>query len=298
MKKKALLLTTILSAGVLFCSPVIARAADSIVTSTAKTGTLPVSKEALADPQVAAGNFVEHVNNARVAIAMKDVKVARQHIAQARSMLMILKGGDSERRRLSNVQAGRVVYEYDADYKYHYFPIQTNAIQVKHLSDGPMWAKNSLAVSDADVVYLTLDLSGDAAAMYLDKADTALNSNALKDASNQLAHLTESVVTVDSRASMPGDKARDNIALVRSFVRAKNYDGARYALKHADEALDEMQRSDVYKTYHQDIALMRKDVAALQMVITKKDPTMLQEADTKLTKWWTELKAWTKSDKE
>jgi hypothetical protein len=42
---------------------------------------------------------------------------------------------------------------------------------------------------------------------------------------------------------------------------------------------------------------MRKDVSDLQGYIAKKDPTMIQKADAKLAKWWTDMKAWTKSAK-
>jgi hypothetical protein len=300
MKRQTLFLSTLLSAGILVHT-VPALAADSITTSTVKTAGAPLSKDAINDPRVAAHNFVEHVNYARVALAMKNSTLAGQHITQARNMMVLIKSASSEQRRITNVTSGRIVYQYDTDYKYHYFPIQNDALQtgpmqLKEISNGPVWAKNELAVSDADIVYLTLDLSGDKPQGYLDAASKALTAKQFKEADNQLAMLTDAVVTVDSRVSVPGDKARDNIALTRSFMAAKNYDGARYALKHADEALDEMQRDDTYTPHHTNIAAMRLEVSTLQDRLEKKDPTLLQETDAQLKKWWGELKTWSKKE--
>lgn len=291
MKTRTLLLTTILSTTLLFG---VANAADSITTSTVKTANEPMSKAEISDPRVAATGFVEHINYARVALAMKNTELAKQHIIQARNMAAMITNSGVERRRVTELQSGRIVYQYDTEYKYHYFPITTGPVQVKEMSNGPVWAKNDLAVTDADIVYLTLDLSGDKVNGYLNDADAAIANNNLKEADSQLARLTDAVVEVDSRVSVPADKAHDNIALARNFIAGKNYAGASFALKHADDALDEMQKSDAYKDRRVNITAMRKDVSDLQATITKKDPTMIQKADAKMDKWWKELKTWSK----
>ncbi len=296
MKTQNLLMTTILSTGIILYGAVPSYAADAITTGTVKTATTPISKAAMADPKVAASSFVEHVNYARVALAMKNPDIAKQHITQARNMVTLIKSATVEQRRISEVESGRLVYQYDTAYKYHYFPIQTGRVKVKQMDSGPIWAKNDLAVTDADVVYLTLDLTGDKAETYLNDTEVAITRNDLKEADNQLAKLTELVVTVDNKVSVPSDKARDNLALARNFIAGKNYDGARYALTHADEALDEMQRDDNYAARRPNIIAMRKDVSNLQGYITKKDPNMIEKADAKLDTWWNELKSWSKNE--
>ena len=295
MNIRTLMLTTIISTGLLIASE--SFAADNITTGTVKTATSPISKEAMADSKVAARSFVEHINYARVALAMKNTDLAKQHITQARNMATLIKGATIEEKRITDVESGRIVYQYDTDYKYHYFPIQTGPVQVKQMSNGPIWAKNDLAVTDADIVYLTLDLTGDKADSYLTASETAIAANDLKEADNQLAKLTEAVVIVDSKMSVPNDKGRDNIALASNFIAEKNYEGARFALKHADEALNEMQNSDDYKEHRTEIVAMRKDVSDLQAYIDKKDPTMIDKTSNNLGKWWNELKTWSKSVK-
>ena len=291
--KTTLLLTTILGTGLTLGYTLSSFSADSITAGTIKTATAPISNEAISDPKVAAASFVEHINFARVALAMKNTDLAKQHITQARNMETIVKGATAEQMHITGIESGRTVYEYNTQYKYHYFPIETGPVQVKQIDNGSIWAKNSLAVTDADIVYLSLDLTGNKADTFLNAAETAIAANNLTEADNQLAKLTDAVVTVDSKASVPSDKAHDNIALARNFIAEKNYEGASYALKHADEALDEMQKADTYKEHRQEIIDMRKDVSDLQGYIAKKDPTLIDKANTKIGKWWKELKTWT-----
>jgi hypothetical protein len=296
MKNRSFLIATVLSAGLALHS-VPSRAADNIAADALTTASAPISKEAVADPRVAATGFVEHVNYARVALAMKHIDLAKRHITQARNMATLIKGVDAERRRVAEVESCRIVYHYDTEYKSHYFPIRTGPVQVKQMSDGPLWAENELAVADADVVYLTLDLTGDKAEAYLKDAETAITAGNFKEADAKLAKLIETTVLVDNRVSVPNDKARDNIALARNFIAGKNYEGARYALKHADAALDEMLNDGRYAAHRSDVIAMRLDVSELQGHIAKKDPTMIEKADAKLEKWRDELKKWSAGDK-
>jgi hypothetical protein len=90
--------------------------------------------------------------------------------------------------------------------------------------------------------------------------------------------------------------ARDNIVLTSNFIASGNYTGARYALKHADSALHEMQKDDTYSEHQADITAMRRNIKYLQNELTKKNPSMMQKADAKLGKWWSELKSWYSSD--
>ena len=82
------------------------------------------------------------------------------------------------------------------------------------------------------------------------------------------------------------------IGIAQNFIRGKNYDGARFALGHADEALDEMQKDDIYKNHRVAINAMRQEVKDMRETIAKKDPTMLQKAGKTLDKWMKEVKTW------
>lgn len=293
---RTLMITTILST-ILALGVTTSYAADSITTGTVNTAASPMTKEEVADPRVAATGFVEHINFARVALAMKNTDLAKQHITQARNLMTVIKGATAEQRIITEVESGRIVYKYDTEHKYHYFPIQTGPVQVKTMDSGPVWATNDLAVTDADIVYLTLDLTGDKAETHINEAEAAISAANLKLADDHLAQLTDSVVKIDSRVALPSVKARDNIALARNFIAGKNYEGASYALKHADDALDQMQKDTSNKARLNDIGAMRKDVSDLQEYISKKDPTMIQKANDKMDKWWKDLNNWSSASK-
>lgn len=257
MKTRHLVITTILST-TLALGMSASYAADTITTGAVKTATSPITKVEMANPRVAATSFVEHVNFARVALAMKNIDLAKQHITKARNLVTVIKSATMEQRMITQVESGRIVYKYDTEHKYHYFPIQTGPVQVKTMDSGPLWAMNDLVVTDADIVYLTLDLTDDKAETHINEAEAAITAGNLKLADDHLAQLTEAVLTVENKVAMPSVKAHDNIALARNFIAGRNYEGASYALKHADDALDEMQKDNNNKARLADITAMRK----------------------------------------
>ncbi len=282
------LLGAMLTLGIVSAAP----AADDITDSTSKKAGDPITMEEVVDPRAAAQSLVEHVNYARIAMALTNNALAKQHITQARNMATLITGATAEKQRITEIESGRIVYQYDTEYKYHYFPIQTGPVELKQLGEGPGWAKSELAVTDADIVYLTVDLTDNKAAAYLEDAQKALEMGNVKDADNQLAQLIKNAVTVDSKVSVPNDKARDNIALARRFIFSKNYDGARNALNHADDALDEMQNNDSFKSRRNGIIAMRREVNEIQDLISAKDPSVIEKIDNRMESWWNNIEAW------
>ena len=294
MRTHALLISTILSTTMLVGVAGCSHKPDTLTSGKVRTDTYANDNTYGADHSArdAAEDFIGHINYARVALARNHGDRAEKHILEARNDMDQMKALTVEQRTITNVESGRVVYSYDTDYKYHYFPIETGSIEVKKMGHGPVWAKKDLAVTDAEVVILTVDLSGYTADTRLDSAEADIKAGKLKAADAELAQLTDEVVTVDDTTPMPIDIARDNIVLTQNFINSGNYTGARYALKHADSALYEMQKDDTYSHHQAEITAMRRDIKYLQNELTKKNPTLMQRTDGKLGKWWSELKVW------
>jgi hypothetical protein len=197
-----------------------------------------------------------------------------------------------------HIGSGRLVYEKDTDYKYHYFPIEVGTVEIRKMGKGPFWAKKGLAVTDAEIVYLTLDLTTHKPDEQLNAAENAIKEGKLADADEHLAQLTEQVVSVEDEEAMPLDKARDNITLARDFMAMNNYNGARFALSHADDALDDAQNDKRFSAHRDDIQSLRREVTHLEHIIAKNDPSLLGKADAKMAAWWHELKGWAKTEKQ
>jgi len=292
MKNRLLITTAIALAGFAMSDAMFA-APPTPFPDTANAST-PVK---VRDPKIAAERFVEHINYARVALAMQNPQAAEDEIAHARRMMAIIRGEPSK-TTLMHIGSGRVVYEQDTDYKYHYYPIETGPVEIKKMSKGPFWAKKGLAVTDAEIVYLTLDLTTTKPDQHLNAADGAIKAGKLDDADRQLAELTEQVVSVEDAEAMPLDQARDNITLARDFIATNNYDGARYALGHADEALDDAENDKRFSTHRHDIHQLRHEVTQLERNVARNDPSALSKADAKMAQWWHELKSWAKTEKQ
>lgn len=298
MKKVSLLSACFLATMAAFPSLSLAAGPNgsTITASTVTAAQTPVDDKSLlvstTAQQDAAQSFIEHINYARVALAMNNRPLAKQHIAQAQQLYTSLKNAASGYDPSTRIESGRVSYDYDQENRYHYFPISAGPIELKSLKEGPVWAKKGLAVTDAEIVYLTLDLGAPDTEKHLTLASAAIDNNNVKDAQAQLAKLTDEVVDTEEAVAVPLEKARDNIALARNFTAMQNYDGARFALKHADNALDQMEQDQAYAGQRARITAMRSEVATLQDNIAGNDPTMLQKADASLDKWWNDLKDW------
>lgn len=265
---------------------------------TQKASTPQAASQPVTDPRQAAENFVRSVNLARVSIAMKNYDQARQHIARAREMLSVMRNASSDQRRVTGITSGRVTYQGDTTDQHRYFPVETGPVEVRQLGKGPLWADKGLAVTDADIVTLTVDLGSDDADKRLAAAETALNNGKYNDADDELENLISDVVSIDEKAAMPIDKARDNIALARNFVAAGNYDGARFALDHADDALSDVEDDPAYNGRRQEIGAMRTNIRTLQDTINKRDPTLMRRAGDQLNQWWNDIKSWGDSGPE
>lgn len=287
--KPKLILTTTMLAGVL--------ALGSIHPALANNTEKPMSHMAKqyvssADMNLASQRFVESVNYARIALAMNDPALAKKHIAKARAQVAILKAGAEKGPEMKSFRTSRVHYEYDTRYKDHYFPIAAGPVAVKKVRSGPLWADTKgVAVTDAEIVYLTLNIDDDEVDERLDAAIVAIEKNDLTDAQSHLGEMIGDVVEVDESVDTPLDKARDNIGLTRQFIATRNYDGARFALCHADDALDDMEDDKRYINRRTVVESMRKEVKGLKEQIALKDPTALNKVDRTLEKWWKELRS-------
>ena len=244
-----------------------------------------------ADAQRMAQRFIEQINAARISLSLEQDAQAQAAIAQAQSALSEMTTPNY--RQLRTARIGSAAAD-DSDSKPYYFPVEIDAgpVAVKKMETGPIWQKNGIAVTDAEIVYLTLDLKDQSASSALQKASDAIVRHHRKSAQTILARLIEDTIQVETAVTVPVEKARDNIFLTREFIRAHNYDGARYALGHASEALDSMEQDTRYATRKGALSTMRKEVHELKLTIEKRDPSLLTQADASLARWWQEMNEW------
>jgi hypothetical protein len=297
-------LTTTILAGAIMLSTVAFAQSDRVIATEAIThnGKEMDTNNGMAmqitDPRLMAERFLTHVNSARVSIALNDGVSAKQHIGDARELVAMLKNVKNEDRKIFNIQSGRLVYNRETKHRDYFLPIdkiETRPVEVKKVRDGSIFRHSKgLAVTDAEMVYLSVDLSNDKAEKALETAWKQLQDNKAAKAQATLEELISNVVSIDAKVEVPFDKAVDNIALARTFIGANNYDGARYALKYADKALDAMEKDDNYLAHRSEVKTLRNEVVAMQDILKRNDPTAIEKADIKLKKLWTNLKSWTK----
>ncbi|WP_417465220.1 hypothetical protein [Kordiimonas sp.] len=82
--------------------------------------------------------------------------------------------------------------------------------------------------------------------------------------------------------------ARDHLALTRFMLKAAEYEGAREALEVAEAAFIDLQDKDVDAAGRNapGIEKIRLDMDELQALISRRDPSLADQIDAKLEKWW------------
>jgi hypothetical protein len=243
------------------------------------------------EERMAVQDFIDHVNEARRELAMRQVDIAKQKIIMARGSLPIIARVTPMQRRLTRVEFGGGFYANDLNQKKIYSPIETKSIESLTQISGPRWVKNIRAESDSRIIYVTLDLTGDRADIYLKQAEKDITEGKIKNAEVQLAELSDFVIKIDD--TVPSAvQARDYITLADNYIRVTNFFGARQSLEKANVFLKKMRSENKYKPHQTDIITLRSDIESLQTAFAKLDASQINAADVRLKKWREQLDSW------
>ena len=284
-----MLMTTMIATGTSLSS--VAYAANDIIAS--ETGTKNVAPGMKGERESAA-QFVHLLSQARYSINIKDTESATRFVREALNIGESLAKATAPVR---GVQTGRVDYDLNDDDDDHFYRIDAGAVTNKQVGLGPFWAdKKGLAVKDAEVVYLTVDLREADFREDLNEALKDLANNDLEDADDEISDVIEEVASIDAQESAPEIKARDNLELANHYMEAQNYDGARYPLKHARDALETMKNDDRFKGQETQINNYLSEIDKTEEVIAKKDPTALEKMQQNVESWWNDMKEWASAE--
>ncbi len=242
----------------------------------------------------AATALVNQTSLARYALASNDATAAKTHIEAAKVAGDALAKLSSEERRVTGVRSGRVSYDIKTeDGAYFYYPVETGTVTTKEVGSGPFWSSNKgLAVKDAELVYMTVDINGTEVQEDLNDALAEINKADMNDADEELADLLEDIITVEDRQEALAIKAKDNLQLTRDYLAAKNYDAARYPLKHAKSALEDMEGNKRYAAEQAAVQKYLKEVDRSEKIIAQKDPTAIEKLQKEWNTSWNDMKKW------
>ncbi|HEY1096584.1 MAG TPA: YfdX family protein [Alphaproteobacteria bacterium] len=271
MKNTHLLLATTFLATSLFVSPIFnahaemetkkTRVVSEQVTRTVKP--LAINNETN-EVKPAVQRFVELVNQARVDISMKKPQDAKPRLDNALKLAKFIRQNSTvqEKYTQTRISSGKVTYTAQDTNGTYYVPFETGPVKVTSVGSTSSSKSNpGVAVTGADVVYLTVNLAGPEAEDYIGNAKAALAQGDLKTADKSLATLMEKVAKTETAETLPYDKAKDNLALALRFLQDENYTASRYALSHAADAVKSMKGDSRY-----DSALIDKNYSRIKQI--------------------------------
>jgi flagellin-specific chaperone FliS len=253
------------------------------------------NEQAVNNPRLAAQRFIGHLNGAKLALSLHESETARANLVKAQDMLSILKSTLAEGQTFDHMAFGRVYYG-DPSMEGVYVPmdngeIETGPVKVKTVSEqNSLWRrKEGVAISNAEIAYITLALQDTRPERTLADAMAALHRKDEKEALNLINDLFKDVVKIESAVPQPIDKARDNILLARNFIVNNHFDAARYALGHANDALEELEKDDRFEKAKSHLKTVREEIIILNEAAEKEDATIAVKAQNRLDKIWQDL---------
>ncbi|MBN8532320.1 MAG: YfdX family protein [Alphaproteobacteria bacterium] len=240
--------------------------------------------------EYSARKVLGYVSEARVASSNRQKDAAMSYIDAAQIELANIRNTKNHLETVG-VRFGRVLYGDTGSY---YIPIADDTYAVRSYAHGPFWSSDkAIAVRDVQLLNVDIAINPEKAIARLDTAKQKLGKDDWSAADDELEALLSESIRETASSGQPLTQLMDNIYLTRVLVRQSNFDGARYTLKHAKSALDDYEKTatDAQKTR---ATALRQEIDSLQATIDKRDPTMMQQAASKVDEWWTDLKAWTK----
>ncbi len=244
-----------------------------------------------AEEMMAAQTFIESINESRKDLSMKQYGMAKSRIIMARSLIPIIAKATQSQRRLTRVEFGGGLYADDLGQRKNYKPIETQSLENFTRPAGPRWVKTTRTESDAQIIYITLNLADEKARNYLDEAEKHIDSGDIKAAQMLLEELSDQVIRVggDIPAAV---QVRDYMILADNYILVGNFFGARSSLRKANMYLDQMKNEETYKNYYSDIVTLHKNIADLQDAFAKMDADQIKNAEINLKKWREQVTVW------
>ncbi len=247
--------------------------------------------EPFAEEVMASRNFIENINESLKELSLQQLGLAKRKIIMARSLIPIITKATQSQRRLTRVEFGGGLYADDLGKRKSYNPIETQSLENFTRSAGSRWLKSTRTESDAQIIYITLDMTDRKAESYLDQAEKYIDSGDIRAAQMQLEELSDRVIKVGG--DVPAVvQARDYMILANNYIIAGNFFGARFSLQKSNMFLDQMTKEEIYKTHYPDILALHHNITDLQEAFAKMDADQIKDAALKLKKWRGQITIW------
>ncbi|MCB9072273.1 MAG: YfdX family protein [Bdellovibrionaceae bacterium] len=230
------------------------------------------------------------VTMARKALDLGFNKDAVYHIRQAQDFAIELKSKSPELAVASTLRFNNKVYTFNNKYKDYLIPavddlFTLNDYDVKINHKKPEVVEDDLGIGRFQV---KLDVRNVQSALNeaislaqkgnIEKARIALN-NIYKGA------IEDSVVYED-----PMWTVNDNLMASSQLIKEKDYNGARFALDKASFAVKTIEKNNKYTTDTSALKKLDQEITDLNESLRKKDPTILERAEDKISVWLKEVR--------
>lgn len=170
-----------------------------------------------------------------------------------------------------------------------YIPVGDKDLDVEDFSDAlKIKGIERGDIEDSKVKYVRLKIDEAKLIHDLNEAREEITDDDLGGAQAQIHDAQTTMIHEFDGSQSAEIIARDHLSLTRFMLKAAEYEGAREALEVAEAAFIDLQEKDVDAAGRNapGIENIRLDMDELQALISRRDPSLADQIDAKLEKWW------------
>jgi len=287
MKKTTVLIATTLSSVMLLQPSVTANEAE--IEALSKT-TLDIKREAALYVKEKRALF-KTLFNTHMQLELEAKNQAEQYLNKAYEQLegALEEGVNTE--TLPETQISKVIqltYGNSLLPKIVYAPVSDSILSVDDIAQA-LQMKNIERgdIEGAKIKYVRLQISKSKLLDKLNEAHSALTADNYTAARDQILGAQKSMLFEFNGAQVPETIVKDHVSLARFLVKSAEYEGARGALASAEAAMIDMKiDKGIAGKSSSNIVKIRQEMKEVDVLITRRDPSLAQQIDKKLESWW------------
>lgn len=243
--------------------------------------------------QALAHKAMGQVELAALALSTGLPEAASEQIQKAEALVAQLEREAPALNPTRHFKYGKISYsekDRPADY---YVPLFDDVFLVSdykealHALEGP-----DREVTDARVVEVALSARLRDVQKALVSAEASIAARQYAVAAHALGRVFEGAIRDERFDVEPIWTVHDNLALAQNLIREQHYDGARFALQHARDGLEELGQGDSDATSKAGFKRMNDEVAKLETELRSQDPTIAARTESMFSSWRRSVSGW------
>jgi hypothetical protein len=264
----------------------------------AETDPAAIAASAQMERSREAGALLGETLTARYLLEIKQPESAKEHIMKAMETASALVKEAPDLVVTGDMKFGKTNYVFEGAEKDYLVPVIEDKFAVNDYDTVlGKHTEGMVAEKDSHVVLYDLELNVASAMTALGEADSKLKTGDQKGAWQALDGVVQSALVKEVAYDEPLKAVQDNLVVALLHIQHKSFGEAGYALDHAEKEMGALEAQGKWVDHMAAVQRIKGELSVVKASLLRKDPSVLAEAEMKVSSWLKELKGWDQATK-